>query len=408
MKRRISCSLKDITNTKQDKLNDFFIEYQRVVNAFIDMYWNAEKLPSKINSNEYHKIESWLLGKAMKCAGNQAIKIIKSTKEKNKQLVYRQYKKIFAKCKKLNKNHFGILDKKYSKWIVGKKINNKATKPFFNGMTIDLNSDLICIQNSKKAKSFDLWVRIGSVFGNRYSLVMPTKKHKQFNKMIKDGFNLCSSATLRKNDKGQCFVDIYFEKEDLQKKDVKTKHIGIDLGINKLISISDGRKLGTGIKDLINKLHRRKNGSKNYNQTLAEIKCYIGNTVNQIEIENYDLIVMENLKNITKNTKGRVNKTTRKLLGNWNINLVYRRIMDKCETSRTWIEFVSPNYTSQKCSNCGEIHKESRNGERYECVACGSVLDADINGAINILNHFLNKEFTVPCGTKNQNLIDYV
>lgn len=223
-----------------------------------------------------------------------------------------------------------------------------------------------------------------------------------------DGFELCSSATLRKNDKGQCFVDIYFEKEDFQKKDVKTKHIGIDLGINKLISISDGRKLGTGIKDLINKLHRRKNGSKNYNQTLAEIKCYIGNTVNQIEIENYDLIVMENLKNITKNTKGRVNKTTRKLLGNWNINLVYRRIMDKCETSRTWIEFVSPNYTSQKCSNCGEIHKESRNGERYECVACGSVLDADINGAINILNHFLNKEFTVPCGTKNQNLIDYV
>ena len=155
-------------------------------------------------------------------------------------------------------------------------------------------------------------------------------------------------------------------------------------------------------------MDRRKVNSKNYKQTLSEIKCYIGNSVNQIGIENYDLIVMENLKNITKNTKNRLNKTTRKLLGNWNINLVYRRIMDKCEENRVYLTFVSPSYTSQMCSQCGEIHKESRNGEVYKCIKCGTVLDADVNGAINILNRFKNEVLTVPHDTKIQNFIDSV
>lgn len=406
MKRRVSCSLNNFTRVKQNKLDEFFIEYQRVVNCFIDLYFEQDKLPSKIGSSEYHKVNSWLLGKAMKCAGNQAIKIIKSIRDKDKQLVYKQYKRVFAKCKKANRNHFGILDKVYSEWIKDKKINRKVNKPVFEKFVIDLNSDLISIQDSKKAKSFDLWIRVGSVFGNRYSLILPTKKHKQFNKMIANGFELAKSASLRKIG-NQYFVDLYFEKQDIPVKSVKSS-IGIDLGINKLLTLSDGRKLGVDIKRLINKLHRRKVGSRNYNQTLAEIKCYIGNSINKIGIENYDLIVMENLKNITKNTKGRVNKTTRKLLGNWNINLVYRRIEDKCGFRGTKLVFVNPEYTSQMCSSCGEIHKESRNGEIYECIKCGTALDADVNGAINILNRFKNEALTVPHNTKIQDLIDYV
>ena len=63
---------------------------------------------------------------------------------------------------------------------------------------------------------------------------------------------------------------------------------------------------------------------------------------------------------------------------------------------------------SQEYSRCGEIHKESRNGEIYKCIKCGTVLDADVNGAINILNRFKNEALTVPHNTKIQNLIDSV
>lgn len=108
MKRRVSCTLNNFTKVKQNKLDEFFTEYQRVVNCFIDLYFEQDKLPSKIGSAEYHKVNSWLLGKAMKCAGNQAIKIIKSIRDKDKQLVYKQYKRVFAKCKKNNRNHYHL------------------------------------------------------------------------------------------------------------------------------------------------------------------------------------------------------------------------------------------------------------------------------------------------------------
>lgn len=47
---------------------------------------------------------------------------------------------------------------------------------------------------------------------------------------------------------------------------------------------------------------------------------------------------------------------------------------------------VNPAYTSQTCSSCGEIHKESRLGEDFKCIVCGMVMDADQNAAINILH----------------------
>ena len=93
-------------------------------------------------------------------------------------------------------------------------------------------------------------------------------------------------------------------------------------------------------------------------------------------------------------------KWLRKKLAHWNIDLVYRRLMEKCEANRVLIQTIPACYTSQRCSHCGEIHKESRKGEKYECVSCGYTLDADTNASINILNSFLNGE----CGGSKSHL----
>ncbi len=397
MIRRTTHSLKFATNFKGNKLKDFFQEYERVVNKFIDLFWTLDKLPSKINSDIYHKIDSWLLGKAMKCAGNQAIKIVKSTWKKNSQLTYKKYKKLYSKCKKKDRNINGVLDKRWKEWSEDKKFRRRCTKPVFNGKTIELNSDLVRIQDNKKSTEFDLWIRIGSVFGNRFSLILPTKKHKNFNKHISNGFELKKSVMIRKDYKDRYFVDLFLEKND--NKDIVKKpdnSIGIDTGINKLFSLSDGNFLGTDIKRLLTKLNRKVQGSKRYNKCLAEIKHYIGYSVNQINFSSLDLIVMEDLTNITKNTKGRTNKILRKQLGHWNIKLVFDRIINKCELNRVWFELINPAYTSQKCSRCGVIRETSRKKEIYDCSHCGSVMDADTNASINILNRFLDKERIVP------------
>jgi putative transposase len=51
---------------------------------------------------------------------------------------------------------------------------------------------------------------------------------------------------------------------------------------------------------------------------------------------------------------------------------------------------VSPNYTSQTCSSCGDIVKKSLSQRIYICQ-CGCMLDRDENAAINILAKGLRK-----------------
>jgi IS605 OrfB family transposase len=47
---------------------------------------------------------------------------------------------------------------------------------------------------------------------------------------------------------------------------------------------------------------------------------------------------------------------------------------------------VAPAYTSQRCSHstCGFTHEANREGEEFECLACGKELHADYNAARNI------------------------
>jgi putative transposase len=50
------------------------------------------------------------------------------------------------------------------------------------------------------------------------------------------------------------------------------------------------------------------------------------------------------------------------------------------------VEFVNEAYTSQTCSNCGLVRKGNRvKRGLYVCKSCNLKLNADINGAINIM-----------------------
>ena len=63
---------------------------------------------------------------------------------------------------------------------------------------------------------------------------------------------------------------------------------------------------------------------------------------------------------------------------------------------REWLEYfgriygvpviaVEPSYTSQKCSNCGELVVKTLSTRTHRCPHCGYVADRDQNAAINIL-----------------------
>ncbi|NEO93255.1 MAG: transposase, partial [Moorea sp. SIO3G5] len=50
---------------------------------------------------------------------------------------------------------------------------------------------------------------------------------------------------------------------------------------------------------------------------------------------------------------------------------------------------VNPAYTSQNCSDCGEVVKKSLSTRTHACK-CGCQLDRDHNAAINILKRALS------------------
>ena len=57
----------------------------------------------------------------------------------------------------------------------------------------------------------------------------------------------------------------------------------------------------------------------------------------------------------------------------------------KCQKYGTEFTKVDPSYTSKTCSNCGTVnHNLTLKDRTFVCPECGSVLDRDINAAVNI------------------------
>ena len=55
-----------------------------------------------------------------------------------------------------------------------------------------------------------------------------------------------------------------------------------------------------------------------------------------------------------------------------------------CEELGVSIEYKSPYKTSQYCRLCGKWDKRNRKGEKFECVHCGHIENADYNASKNL------------------------
>ncbi|MDP9309397.1 MAG: transposase [Chloroflexota bacterium] len=55
---------------------------------------------------------------------------------------------------------------------------------------------------------------------------------------------------------------------------------------------------------------------------------------------------------------------------------------------------MDARYTSQRCSNCGELTPKSLSVRTHMCQYCSLVMDRDHNAAVNIL-----RAGTLPSGT---------
>jgi IS605 OrfB family transposase len=365
--RSTKCSLKFCTVKKQNELSVILTEYGKVVNIFIDYFWLNTDKATKVELLKpiVDLPETWLSARLRKVAAREAIDMINASKQRWKE---------------------------------------KALKPVHKGNRMYVSctiADLVSTKNNgyktEDSLRFDAWLHIASV-GNKMIMDLPIKYHKHFNKYNNIGKRL-NSYIITKN-----YVQFSFEIVTETKKE-GLKCIGVDTGINALASLNNGNQYGKDIKGCIERVKRCKQKSKGYYVAKRALKQRIDETAKEIiKIEDPDLIVVEQLKNMgyKSKLKSRLSKSIRASIGTWNWKYWLKRLEMQCELNRVSFRTVSPYYTSTTCPACGQANRGNRNGEMFLCLSCGHGDNADVNAGKNILNRFLTGQYGARYKQENQ------
>lgn len=352
--RSTKCSLKFATASKRERLRSVLAEYGRVVNQFIDQFWEATPRKNDLLKPIVDSPETWLSARLRKVAAREAIDMVAASKERWKE---------------------------------------KAVMPKHRGLRMHVSSTIAQLDLPKNATSFDCWLHLFCI-GNRTIIDLPIKLHKHINNLLCRGKRL--NAYIITPD----YVQFCFE-ITTEKKKQPIECVGVDTGINALASLSTGEQLGTDVKSRIERIKRCKHGSKGQKRARRSLRQYIDEIAKQT-VQFADLIVVENLKGITNKTKlkRRLSKNMRRSIGSWNVRYWLTRLQQQCEWNRVSFRTVSPWKTSQTCPSCGHVDRSNRCGESFSCRNCGRAGNADIIAAENVLQRHLTGAYGPGCEPK--------
>lgn len=224
------------------------------------------------------------------------------------------------------------------------------------------------------------------------------------------------TVTLSKTYTNKYFISILVDnKKELpnKKRILEETSIGIDLGIKKIATLSDGtifenpkffKKSQEKLKKAQRSLNRKIKGSKSYEKQRIIVAKLHEKIKNQREdylhkittsiVKKWDTIVLENLdvKHMMKNHLLALS------IGEVGWNKMCQMLKYKAEWSgKNIIQIGRFEPSSKMCSNCGTINKELKLSDReWICKKCGINHDRDRNAADNIKKFGLgNKPLTV-------------
>jgi IS605 OrfB family transposase len=350
--RATKCSLKFTTGTKRRKLKEILAEYSKVVNFFIDHFWDHPTKKTQLLKSIVDLPTTWFTARLRKVAAREALDLIKSSNE-------------LAKIRSEERGE-GV----------------ESIKPVHSGRSMSVSSTIASLQIPKESKQYDAWLHLASI-GNKIVLDIPIRFHKHYNALRECGKRL--ESYIISEDR----VQLCFEIETGTKK-TEGEVVGLDTGINALASTSDGKQYGQDVKKLVEIIKRKEHGSNKQKRARRALRQRIDEVAKEV-VKDKQLVVVEKLKNLNHKTKAkrRLAKNMRRSLGAWAYRYWLERLQWATEDNRVSFRTVSPAYTSQRCNACGHTERGNRSGESFLCRSCGHTDNADINAAKNILDLFL-------------------
>jgi putative transposase len=215
---------------------------------------------------------------------------------------------------------------------------------------------------------------------------------------------------------GKWYASIQTEREVEQPVHPAKTIVGIDVGIARFATLSDGtvfepvhsfKLQHARLARYQRALSRKVTFSHNWRKAKARV-TKLHRTVGNIRrdylhkasttiSQNHAMVCIEDLqvRNMSRSAAGSTEKPGRHVRAKSGLNKAildqgwfeFRRQLDyKLAWQGGWLIAVPPQNTSRTCPCCGHVSAENRQTQaRFECVECGFEEHADVVGAINVL-----------------------
>lgn len=338
MRRAVKINLKFVTEKKRGRIAALLQAYRAAVNFYTRSLWTT---PGRLDKATHARLPNTRLSERYKSqALKQALELVVATKRSAKVL------------------------------------SKPASVPVFRGGAV-LDAKFVTIEDGRG--SFDLMIKLSTLKkGSRVWL--PCRRTSVLNKWLsKPGARLIQGCCLT-----ETHIILWVEVPDAPPRTTGSV-LGVDVGIHKLISTSDGQHYGKRFREISKRIRKKKTGSKAKARALRYRDNFINQTVRKLPWNKLRVIGVENLVGMKRGKKKNRGKAFRKALAPWTYRRVRTRIEHLAQENRVRLVLVDPRNTSRTCPICGKVSKLNRKGEEFLCVSCGHRGDADTVGAENIL-----------------------
>ena len=215
---------------------------------------------------------------------------------------------------------------------------------------------------------------------------------------------------------GKWFVSIQTQREVEQPLPTATTTIGIDVGVTRFATMSDGsfieplnsfKKHQRCLARYQRRMSRKVKFSNNWKKAKARVqkmctsianarKDFLHKTTTTIS-QNHALVCIEDLqvRNMSKSAKGNSEQPGKNVKQKSGLNRAIldqgwgefrRQLAYKMAWNGGILQAVPPHNTSRTCPCCGHVSKDNRQTQaKFLCVGCGYENHADVVGAINVL-----------------------